>query len=151
MAKFFSLDFLGYYMAKKNILSRYVECERTGEPSTFGCSQDLATFSCTLLWHLAGQKLAYCNVWKKYTAAQWIQTYKTANSTAYSTASTQPTAWVVIVFFIMILVSWRHIGIQWNHDTSLNNFNSESNSWLSHFVYRPWVWIPVIIQMKKSK
>ena len=50
---------------------------------------------------------------------------------------------LLLFFFIMILVSWRHIGIQWNHETSLNNFNSESNSWLSHFVYRPWVWIPV--------
>ena len=34
------------------------------------------------------------------TAVQWIQTYKTANSTAYSTANTQPTAWDLFTFIL---------------------------------------------------
>ena len=33
------------------------------------------------------------------TAVQWIQTHRTGNSTAYSAASTQPTAWDLLLFF----------------------------------------------------
>ena len=109
------------------------------------------------------------------TAVQWIQTYKTANSTAYSTANTQPTAWdlftfilwwrgrlfycllwVVIVFYydLGILVSTRdeaatssfHLSeCSENHETPLSTILTVNpTAWLSHFVYRPWVWIPVI-------
>ena len=48
-------------------------------------------------------QLVTCKNGVSITAVQWIQTYKTANSTAYSTASTQPTAWDLFTFILW----WR--------------------------------------------
>ena len=87
------------------------------------------------------------------TAVQWFLRHKTDSSTAYSRANTQPTAWdclllfygwvrgrlfycllwVVIVFFIMILVSWLS-------DDSLFHICLFTSSLLLIWLILLWFW-----------